>query len=486
MNIQRKYSLPNCTLILEGLSDVTRMSQYQELRPTLLILVNAECHLSGCNQPLSGGREFFESLVRTVSAYAQEFLSNVTHPQAHNFESELVQLQRIDTNCHRLIVHSENSGSDSQLPGGENGKQPIQIDLNIVQLFDLVEAVDQFFADSQTLPELSLELQPVPRRYGANNQALAKQVLPASVGLTSLAAAAIAFGMISPPEVRPPQPRVPQRSNSPTSNVNTSTPATAKDPQIAATSSASPLATTKSLTPTSSPAAVPNLEALLNTVPEITDASQLRALNRQIYNQINPAWNNRQAIKQDAVFRVGVAADGAIIGYKAVNSQANQVVDFTPLPSLLYNPANRVSVTKEPIAQFKVVFTKEGILQVSPWRGYTKTPDVVGNKITDPNQIQQLSQKLYSVLRENWHGTPTFTRDLKYRVAVNQDGVIADYEPLNQPAFDYFRETPLPQMFQSIYGSNSAPPNTKQPLAHLEVIFQPSGKLQVMPWRGYK
>ncbi|MFQ4146527.1 DUF4335 domain-containing protein [Chlorogloeopsis sp. ULAP02] len=492
MNIQRKYSLPNCTLVLEGLSDAAQAAQYQELRPALSILVNAECYLSGYRQPLSGGREFFESLTRTVSAYAQEFLSNVNHPQAHNFESELVQLQKIDVNCHRLIVHSEIPGQDLEV-SSHNGKQPIQMDLNTVQLFDLVEAVDQFFADSQTLPELSLELQPVPKRYGGNTQALFKQTLPASVGATSLAAAAIAFGMIPPPQMRPPQPETQEQSSSTSPNANTSepvpsTPLPLTNQQVAANSTSTPTpisATAKNLTPTPSPT-VPNLEALLNTVPEITDASQLRALNRQIYNQINPTWKNRKALQQNAVFRVGVAADGAIVGYKAVDSESNQVVNQTPLPDLLSNPANRTSLTKEAIAQFKVVFTNEGILQISPWRGYTKTPDVTGQKITNSNKIKELNQKLYSVVRQNWQGTPSYTRDLKYRVAVNKDGIIADYEPLNQVAFDYFRETPLPRMFHSIYGSTVAAPNTKEPLAHFEVVFQPTGKLQVNPWRGYK
>ncbi|MCX7596916.1 MAG: DUF4335 domain-containing protein [Fischerella sp.] len=491
MNIQRKYSLPNCTLLLEGLSDAARAAQFQELRPAMSILVNAECYLSGYSQPLSGGREFFESLVRAVSAYAQEFLSNVYHPQAHDFESELVQIQKIDNNRHRLIVHSE-------VPGGQvnsygYAKQSLQIDLNTVQLFDLVEAVDQFFADSQTLPELSLELQPVPKRYGNTGQALVKQALPASIGVTSLAAAAIAFALVPAPEVRPPEPKTQEQTGSTTSSVNTSpTPAITPSPtvneQIAATPTftPTPTATTEANTTSATLPAIKDLEALLNTVPEITDASQLRALNRQVYNQINPAWSHRQGLNQDLVFRVGVAADGAIVGYKAVNSESNQAVDQTPLPNLLYNPAKRAPITNEPIAQFRVVFTKAGVLQVSPWRGYTKAPDVVGSKITDPNQVIRLNQKLYDTIRENWRSTPSFQRDLKYRVAVNKDGVIADYEPLNQMAFDYFRETPLPQMFQSVYGSNIAAPNHQEPLAHFQVIFQPNGKLEVMPWRGYQ
>ncbi|WP_193197234.1 DUF4335 domain-containing protein [Nostoc sp. MG11] len=483
MNIQRKYSLPNCTLLLEGLSDINRAANFQELRPELSILVNAECYLSGYNQPLVGGREFFESLVRAVSAYAQEFLSNVTNPQAHNQESELVEFQKIDSNQHRLIVHSESSPenfeSNSNYP-----KPPIQIDLSTVQLFDLVEAVDQFFADTQTLPELSLELQPVTKRYGGASSAFIKQAIPAAVGVSSLAVAAIAFNLIPPPEVRPPAPKPDEQTSSTIPSVTPSasptvTPiAAAAIPTPAAVAAATPASTTKP--------AVTDLEALLNTVSEITDASQLRALNRQVYNQIHPAWTNRLGLKQELIYRVGVAADGAIVGYKALNKDANQGVQQTPLPNLLYNPANRAPISNEPIAQFRVVFTRQGVLEVSPWRGYFRTPEVVGEKITDSKTVKGLNQRLYKTVRQSWSGKPTFTRDLKYRVAVNKDGVIADYEPLNQVAFDYFRETPLPKMFQAIYGSNVAAPNNKEPLAHFQVLFKPSGTLEVIPWQGYQ
>lgn len=480
MNIQRKYSLPNCTLLLEGLSEATKAAHFQEMRPELSILVNAECYLSGYPQPLTGGREFFESLVRAVSAYAQEFLSNVPNPVAHNSELELVHFQKVDSNRHRLIVHTENAVQtlESHSP---HEKKPIQFDLSTVQLFDLVEAVDQFFADSQTLPELSLRLQPAHRRYGTTSEALMKHAVPATVGVSSLAAAAIAIGLIPLPQIRSPQPLTQQQTTT-TKSVNN---AAAPRSPIATPTTNAQLAATPKFTPTSTTQNT-DLEALLHSVPEITDASQLRALNRQVYNQINQAWTNRSGLNQDVVYRVGVAADGAIVGYKAVNSAANQLVGKTPLPTQLYNPARSGSNTNEPIAQVRVVFTKRGVLQVSPWRGYTKIPDVTGAKITDPNTVKNLNQKLYETLRQNWQGTPSFARDLKYRVAVNKDGTIADYEPLNQVAFDYFRQTPLPKLFQAIYGSTAAAPNTKQPLAHYQVVFKPSGDLEVSPWQGYR
>ena len=47
MTIQRQYSLPNCTLILEGLGDNANTLAQTDSRPLMSILINAECYLSG-------------------------------------------------------------------------------------------------------------------------------------------------------------------------------------------------------------------------------------------------------------------------------------------------------------------------------------------------------------------------------------------------------------------------------------------------------
>jgi hypothetical protein len=498
MNIQRKYSLPNCTLLLEGLSDSSRAAHYQDMRPELSILVNAECYLSGLNKPLVGGREFFESLVRAVSGYAQLFLSNVPNFQVSNQSTEIVQIHKVDPNCHRLVMYSEgesNLNSDLQ-----STSAPVEVDLNTVQLFDLVEAIDQFFADSQTLPELTLQLQPVSKHDGGVSQGrLLKQAVPATLGLSGLAAAAVALSLIPVPPVTQPQPEE-QVSTTTTETTTVATPSLPVTetpvPTVTASEQASVVPTptasavtaeaTPTPTVTGSPGVNANLESLLTTVPEISDASQLRSLNRQVYNSINPVWTNRSNLPEDVVYRVGVAADGAIIGYKAVNKGANDVIDQTPLPSLLYNPATRTLAPNEPIAQYRVVFRKQGVLEVSPWNGYSKKPQIVGEKISEPNQVQELSKKLYEQVRQDWGGTPTFKSDLKYRVAVNKDGVISDYEPLNQPAVDYSNETPLPKILKDIYGSNLKPPTTNEPLAHYQLVFKPSGVLEIQTWQGYQ
>ena len=383
MTIQRKYSLPNCTLILEGLSDATTGTQSTEVRPLLSMLVNAECYLPASKQPLSGGRDFFESLVTAVSGYAQEFLSKVHHPEAHNNEPGLVQLQKIDLNRHRLIVHSEtrNQGLDvdstspqslqsgngtlrttsnsSQIPrAGElthGTSSPIQIDLTTVQLFDLVEAVDQFFADSQTLPDLSLQLTRGATQAGST-QRLVKQAVPATVGVSSLALAAIAFFFVPIPEVERTRDPLPQSNSSQSNNLLTSN--SGFDPSNA---SSTPPAQTSS-----------DLEKTVAAAPEITDSSQIDALNQKLYKQVNQAWKTRSTLEQDLIYRVGVTADGSIVGYKSVNAAASDAIEQTPLPNLLDNPAASPATTQQALAQFRVVFTDNGVLQVSPWLGRSR------------------------------------------------------------------------------------------------------------------
>ncbi len=363
MNIQRKYSLPNCTLLLEGLSDASKTTQFQEMRPELSILVNAECTLSGYTQSLAGGRDFFESLVRAVSAYAQEFLSHISNPQAHNSESELVQLEKINANSHKLKVISDIAPGD--LNNGGNGKHAVEVNLNSVQLFDLVEAVDQFFADTQTLPELTLELQPVARPHSAVSGALLQQAVPATVGLGTLAAAAIAFNLMPAPEFKEPVETKEKTSTSQTvesTNNSNSEPNEANKTQPNTT----PTNTASDNTPQQQ---IRDLDRLLNSAPEITNGSRLRKLNNQIYSQVNQAWENRRELQSDIVYRVGAAADGAIIGYKAIDGTANAAIEQTPLPKVLYSPASSGAIANEPIAQFRVVFRTTGVLEVSPWRG---------------------------------------------------------------------------------------------------------------------
>lgn len=478
MTIRRQYSLPNCTLILEGLSDGTAGST-SEARPLMNILVNAECHFIGQKQPLSGGRDFFESLVHSASRYAQEFLSQVHHPKLPGDKPQLVQLQKLrDKNLHRLTVlpvaEAVPVGGGKMFPTPSHfpsQQGAVEMNLTTVQLFDLVEAIDQFLADRQTLPDLGVTFQPLPRRYRQADQPLAKRAAPAAMGLTGLTVAAIAFMLIPIPQVRQPKPAESQAS---TTNIASPSPTgqPTATPTPSPTTSTSPLAS--------------DVEKAL-TAAEITDPTQLKSLQRKLYGKLDEAWKERGQVGENLEYRVAVGQDGAIIGYKSVNDAAGgDASRKTPLPDLLYKPTTGSIASSEPLAQYRVVFNNRGVLQVSPWRGFTDKPSL-GPEITEADKISKLNNQLYDQLRKEWTTTPIYQRDLTYRVAVTEDGVIADYEPTNQPASDYVKETPLERLIKPDAAGQDpkrAGAVPQKPLAQYRVVFRQNGVLEVSPLQG--
>jgi len=354
MTIQRLYSLPNCRLVLEGLSGNGPTAQ-GDPRPVLSALMSAECHFQGKGEPLTGGREFFESLVRAVSSYAQEFLSGVPSPLNQNGQAGLVHLRKIHEDLHRLTFE-ENSSSTA--PETE-GKTPLarNIDLTTVQLFDLVEAVDQFFADSLTLPDLSLSLKPVSKQEVTSTEPIAKRALPAGIGVSGFALAAIAFFFLPIPEVRRPTEPGLEMEGEGRESVESSGISNPEEPLV----ESSPETTEELFSPEAPP--VEDLEASLATTAKIAEPEKIEELRGELFTRIDDSWT--EPIPSDLSYRVQVAEDGAIVGYKPINPESEELVARTPLPNLLYKPADG-QATNEPIAEFKVEFITDGTLKVNP------------------------------------------------------------------------------------------------------------------------
>ncbi|MGK7884157.1 MAG: DUF4335 domain-containing protein [Crocosphaera sp.] len=198
MNIQRQYNLPNCTLVLQGLTNNTPTDN-SDPRPVLSILVNTECRFLGISQKLQGGSSLLENLVKTVSEYAQGYLSGIPHPVQSLAEEDKINLESVSgKQLHRLTWY----------PASQTDN-PVEITLTTVQLFDLVEAIDQFVADGVTLPNLTLQLKPLSRRYRPPDEPLAQRAVPATLGIASLVVAAFALFFIPSPEVKEPEPDSP-------------------------------------------------------------------------------------------------------------------------------------------------------------------------------------------------------------------------------------------------------------------------------------
>lgn len=478
MTIQRLYSLPNCTLLLEGMSNSLTFGEVDSRVP-IAMLINAECRLTGYEKPISGGREFLDSLVTAVSQYAQEVLSGldaVRPPTVGN--TALVQLERVSETMHRLRVRS-----------GEDTSSVTQLDLNTVQLFDLVEAIDQLLADAQTLPDLTLNLKPLSRRAVVKKTQTTKQVVPAAIGVSGLAAAAVLFSLLPAPKVEQPENLFPVRGQTTATTgaspkpTGSPTPGSSPSPTASAASPSPSPSAIASPSPTTSPSASasPDGAAALVNAPEITDAAQLATLSKQLQDKLEQNWTNRAAVTQDLSYQVGVRSDGTIAGYKAINPTSLENAGQTPLLNLV----SQAGATTDPLARFKVVFTGSGNVAVAPWQQVMTSPISGISEITETAQLEEILPKLRSQINQNWASTPKFQEELIYKVRVKQDGTIVDYNPENEAAARSVQETPLVKLGKPMVDGNAAA--VQEPVALFKVVMRPpDGTLEISPWRGWQ
>jgi outer membrane biosynthesis protein TonB len=516
MTIRRQYSLPNCTLVLDGLSDGS-VSGITDSRPVMSSLFNAECHFVGRDRPLYGGRDFLTSLVSTVSNYAQEFLSGISHPKppaptTDNLVS-LARGERENTHCLQAKLDPANNP--------DTDGQPTQVELSTVQLFDLLEAIDQFLADRRTLPDIMVPLRPVTKAVA---QPISAQATPIGLGMASLIVAGLVGYALPSPQVSKPQftPSTPVVAPSPTKPVGTPptpagspnsapsptsaqptptvaptpaapSPATAQPTPSVAPTPAAPSPTSAQPTPSVAPSAAapspataqltaavaPTTAAPALTTAsaaksgQIVDATQLGFLERKLRRDLNNNWQNRAGIERAIAVNVGVDGNGRVVSYEPVG----QIVDKSTLQS---TPLAKIA-TRKPAAgsvgKFSVVFNPTGTLDIKPESSATGTM-TLGKSIDDPKLTTKLGQQLQTQLQQSSITRRAgLTQDLKYRVALDRNGEIGDYEPQDAIAAANESKTPLPRSVKF----NPQAATSQAPLAQYDVVFLPNGKVRVKP-----
>jgi Domain of unknown function (DUF4335) len=461
MSIRRQYSLPNCTLILDGLGDSQRTND--AARPLMSTLVNAECHISGHKEHLSGGMEFFQQLITAVSNYTQELLSKVVNPPT---AQQVGKIRLEKGQEHRLIAQSENGEVDWQL--------------STVQLFDLTEAIDQFLADGSTLPNLLVGIQPAPR---AAKGVISAQAAPIGLGLSGLAATALAFYLvpapgkitipaatttpISKPVEKPSKPAEP-----PTTKQSTPvSPAASASPSVSPKASSSP-----AVSPTSSPAASSKPSDRSAVDPKINDnPTQVAFIERKLRREISQEWKDRKGLADKLDYTIAANTEGKIISYEPKNSSAKSNQELIPFPKMVPSSSPEKSATEpEKVAEYNVSFTPNGAIEIKRAKLLKGSP-TLGQTIADADKVKGLATNLNDKVK--LATTPTFKKDLNYRVAADESGEIVDYEPIDQAAFDYEKETPLPAVTK--YDAAAAAGN--KPLAQYTVTYRPDGKVVVNP-----
>jgi Domain of unknown function (DUF4335) len=446
MTIRRQYSLPNCTLVLDGLSDGSSTTGIADPRPMMSSLFNAECHFVGCEQPLFGGRDFLTSLVTTVSNYAQEFLSGISHPLPEPAPG-LVSLVKGDRdNIHQLQAILDTTNERPNSVAATTAAEPTRVNLTTVQLFDLLEAIDQFLADKRTLPDIMIPLQPIRKAIA---QPIATQAVPVGLGVATLVAASLIGYALPSPKVAPPQTPIPTATTAP---ATPKSPATT--PQPAATTTPAPSSAVPSKTGT------------------LTSATQLGFLERKLQRDLRQDWQQRNRPQQAASFQVNVNQDGQIVGYQAVGTTNPAQSDLTPLAKLTIKNPN----PNQAIGNFNVVFNPTGTIDIT-----SATPVAgadLGKPIGDAKLQTTLATQLKSKLQQSLTSSkPLDSQNLNYRVAVTTTGDIADYAPDDRRAYENEPKTPLPKLAKF----NSQAAISQEPLAQYKVTFGPDGKIMVAP-----
>jgi Domain of unknown function (DUF4335) len=452
MTIRRQYSLPNCTLILDGLSDGSSTTGIPDSRPLMSSLFNAECHFVGCKQHLFGGRDFLTSLVATVSNYAQEFLSGISHPLQPPTADSLVSLVKGDReHIHHLKAALESNSTQSGTTESSNSGKPTEIKLSTVQLFDLLEAIDQFLADRRTLPDIMVPLQPVRKAIA---QPISAHAAPAGLGLASLVVASLIGYALPSPQVSAPTAINPPPVVTPKTPKPSSVPATG-DPAKPASTSPSPTS------------------ALPPKTGIITEATQIGFLQRKLQRDLNQNWQERDRIKESANFQVKVNQDGQIVNYQVAGKTNLAQSNLTPLPKL----STKNTDPNQAIGNFNVVFNSTGVVEIKPVANLEGDMSL-GKPITEPKLKTTLAEQLKTTLTKSLASTkPIDTRNLNYRVAVTKTGEIADYEPTNRRAANAEAKTPLPKLAKF----NPQAAISQEPLAQYQVVFGSNGEIVVTP-----
>jgi outer membrane biosynthesis protein TonB len=337
MTIQRQYSLPNCTLVLEGLSagNVTPPA----MRPSLDVLIRFECRIVGMPEPLIGGKDLLTALLYAVNQALQEWLSGVprlqslrTHP-----ESQGILIQALPDDCFRLhlpqtlLLQPYFSQAQPKDQEDEATGTAIEFELSLVQMFDLLEALDQLCADSQTLPDVSAQLQSLPRRSTKPGSSLDKQAKPLTLGMGSLAVAATVFFLIPVPKVAPPEPTAPtpqQTSLDPQQSAVPSPPSpvppTSPSPTPSALVSAQPQ---PSPTATPNPTATPSPSPLSLSLATVDFPSGLTV-------RANPSSNSARIGGVDFKEQVEVLAESPDREWQRIRSRQSGVEGWVKAANL--------------------------------------------------------------------------------------------------------------------------------------------------------
>lgn len=184
--------------------------------------------------------------------------------------------------------------------------------------------------------------------------------------------------------------------------------------------------------------------------PQLTNAKVLNTLQQRLFNRIQQNWQPLP-LEQPLLVRVLVNAEAEVVQYYVYDADARSLALATPLYAL-WETHLRTKI-EESLADFKVVFSTNGLITVTPWygsykvdttpianttlRGALQLPTVESEAAIDAAEIAVLQELLWLQIWNAPIDLPEeayaiFDSALTYRVSVNADGTIASYQPVDQ------------------------------------------------------
>lgn len=112
-----------------------------------------------------------------------------------------------------------------------------------------------------------------------------------------------------------------------------------------------------------------------------------------------------------------------------------------------------------------------------------ESPLTAAPEITDRTLVQILLERLNWQLDRAQKSATNYQRELIYLVALDEGGQMVAYQPINQAAIDYVKQTPLPDLLNNFPSENDGE-NNQKPVARFQVIFTPNGEINIQPWQS--
>ena len=103
------------------------------------------------------------------------------------------------------------------------------------------------------------------------------------------------------------------------------------------------------------------------TGAKITDANTLEKLTSVLYNLIDTNWRQYPTFSENLVYRVTMNSAENVAEYQHINKAASKYIKETPLAKLANLSTTAPEGASKSTAEFLVILTPDGVLQVDQW-----------------------------------------------------------------------------------------------------------------------